>query len=385
MDNQTWLKDRFIKGTKSETLMMFIPIEFTGPSKFDKLVKLLDNIFYNESNREIILDTFSYIQRVSYAISRFKAQFRFKRARIYNTEDLYMNPISPDGRGSLVLLQNDTKYIFHIRELIHSIKTSLSHCCHFFADPIICKNPYTNLPFTKSALYNIYFTVKGSSFLMPTLFHRYFLCNFDYMTFCLENGEMVNDEYLKTYVENYCLDNVYSHVEDMFNDHRIKFRIHKLFPKDILFETMKPYLKLYFISNFSINIQKKRACFDELSKKIHAFIKFNPSFGKRKVKMTPLNPFSHIQKCSYYFDSNSIPLLSNLERKKENTIFMTSHLDDYNENESSSSEEEEMRFDSEDGNQTPTLDEDDEDEAEDTPHIEPMSEEYNNYITYFHN
>jgi hypothetical protein len=137
-----------------------------------------------------------------------------------------------------------------------------------------------------------------------------------------------------------------------------------------------------------MNSHKKRACFDELHKKIHAFIKFNPSFGKRKVKMTQLNPFSHIQTCSYYYESKSLPLLSNLDIKKDNMIFMKSHLDESDDDDddesSSSSEEEEMNFDSEDGNQTPIL-EDEDDEDDNIPRIEPIVEEYDNYISYFFN
>jgi len=361
MDHQKWLKDTFIKGSQIE-LLLFIQLEFTEPTKFEQLSELLDNIFYSEANREDILNIFCTIQRTANAISRLKYMYRFNKSRIYNTEDLYMNPISIESRGTLTLLQNGTKYIFHIRELIHTMNSCLSHCCHFFADPIICKNPYTNLPFTKSSLYNIYFAIKGSSFLMPTLFHRYFLSSFNYETFFIENGELVNEEYLKTYVENYCLDNVYSHVKDMYSEHHMRFYIHKTFPKDVLFETMKPYLKLYFSSNFSMNVHKKRVTFDLLHKKLYAFVKFNPNFGKRKVKLIPINLFSHIKKCSYFFDQNTVSFVTNKESKTEQIEFMKSHLDDCDEKmenlSSSSSEEEddeeEYEFETIVNNRTPT-------------------------------
>jgi len=362
MDHQKWLKNTFIKGSKIE-LLLFIQLEFTQPTKFEQLSELLGNIFYSEKNRNDILDVFCSIQRTANAISRLKYIYRFNRSRIYNTEDLYMNPISIQSRNTITLLQNDTKYIFHIRELIHTMNSCLSHCCHFFADPIICKNPYTNLPFTKSALYNIYFAIKGSSFLMPTLFHRYFLSSFNYETFFIENGELVNEEYLKTYVENYCLDNVYSHVKDMYFEHHMKFYIHKSFPRDVLFETMKPYLKLYFTSNFSMNINKKRVTSCFLRKKLYAFVKFNPNFGKRKVKLIPINPFSHMKKCSYFFDQNTISFVTSKDSKTEQIGFMKSHLDDCDEkvdNSSSSSsseeeeEEEEYAFETIVNNRTPT-------------------------------
>ena len=38
--------------------------------------------------------------------------------------------------------------------------------------PFIYKNPYNNLLFNKSSLYNIYFAIKKSDYI----FHQYFLC-----------------------------------------------------------------------------------------------------------------------------------------------------------------------------------------------------------------
>ena len=336
-DYQKWLKETFINGTEAESLLLFIRIKFTEHAKFAQFSELLDNMFYTPYNHEVIINAFSKIQRTINAVNLVKHAFRFKRARIYNTDDLYMNPISPTDKFAVVVLQNNTKYVFHIRELIQAVKSSLSNCCNFFADPIVCKNPYTNIPFSKSALYNIYFAIKGSTYLMPTLFHRYFLCNFDYSEFSIDNDDMINEEYLKTYVENYCLDNVYSHVKDMFTINNMKCNIHKSFPKNKLFKIMKPYLKLYFASSFSINSQKKEVAFKLLHKKMHAFIKFNPNFGKRKVKLVEIRPFSNIRSCNYYLDEKVVPFVQDAECEKHVTSFMTSHLEDCSHNTSPSS------------------------------------------------
>lgn len=43
-----------------------------------------------------------------------------------------MNPIHIGNKNTITLLQNNTKYVFHIRELIGCINTSLSNSCHFF-------------------------------------------------------------------------------------------------------------------------------------------------------------------------------------------------------------------------------------------------------------
>ena len=111
--SQKWLKETFINGTEAENLLMFINIKFTEVTKFEQLIELLDNIFYTHSNHDTIINAFCKIQRVSNAISKLKSAFRFKRARIYNTDDLYMNTITPTDKFAVVILQNNTKYVLN--------------------------------------------------------------------------------------------------------------------------------------------------------------------------------------------------------------------------------------------------------------------------------
>jgi hypothetical protein len=295
-------------------------------NKFKCLQKVLSNIFLNEEKKEEILDTFCHIQRFIYAILRLKRIWKWNRANTYNTEDLYMNPIQEGQRNTITLLQNNTKYIFQIRELIGSINNSLSNSCHFFVEPLVCKNPYTNLPFDKASLYNIYFAVRASTFIMPTLLHQYFLSDFHLSYFGIMNQHMMNQEYLRTYVDNNCAQDVIEIVNDMFDDHKLKIKISKDFPKDKLFAIMKPYLRMYFVSNYSLNEFKKRLKFRILHKKLHDFFTFNPQFGRRKIRMVDIKPFSKSKKIEYYFDDKHIDFNESLDCQKEAKNFMKSHL-----------------------------------------------------------
>ena len=218
--------------------------------KFSSLNDILSNMFLNESKKEEILHIFHNIQKFIHAIYRLKYIWKLKRANVYNTEDLYMNPIHIGDKNTTIILQNNTKYIFHIRELIGSINTSLSNCSHFFLEPLTCKNPYTNIPFDKSSLYNIYFAIRESTFIMPPILHQYFLSDFHLSNFAINNEHLLNKEYLRTYVNNNCIDDVRERVIEMFGDHHIAIKIIKSFPNDILLNIMKPYLNLYYIYVF---------------------------------------------------------------------------------------------------------------------------------------
>jgi len=286
----------------------------------------MNNPFISRKQQDDIMGVFCNIQKLTYAVYRLKNAWRFKRARLYNTDDLYMNPISPTDKNVIVLLQNNTRYVFHIRELIQGTQTALSHCCHFFSDALVIKNPYTNLPFTKSALYNIYFAIRASTYIIPVLFHRYFLANFSYGQFSIDNEDLINEYHLKTYVENHCLTHIYDEVREMFKAHNIRCNVHKTFSKSALYATMQPYLKLFYISNYAMNGVKKHRAHLRLKRKLTAFASFNPNYGRRKARFADAPPFSTVRKCTYYFDEAAAPFMDKVEKSAHIHTFMKTHL-----------------------------------------------------------
>lgn len=319
------IEDHFINDLTMKFLFNFTITDFKN-SKFDYLQKILSNTFIDKNQKKQILTIFYKIQRFFHAIYRLKNIWRLKKANIYNTDDLYMNPIHIGEKNTLVLLQNNTKYVFHIRELIRSINSSLSNACHFFIEPLVCKNPYTNIPFNKSALYNIYFAIRESTFIMPTLFHEYFLSGFNLSNYSINNEQIMNYEYLRTYVDNNCVQDVYERVREMFAEHHIVVRINKDFPIDKLFTIMKPYLTLYYSSNYSLNTYNKVFCYKKLHMKLHEFKKFNPNFGRKKVHLTETKPFSKFKKIEYYFDDNHVDFYESVSCDDSKKSFMNSHL-----------------------------------------------------------
>jgi hypothetical protein len=75
-----------------------------------------------------------------------------------------------------------------------------------------------------------------------------------------------------------------------------------------------------------MNTQRKRQAYRLLTIKLKAFIKYNPNFGKQKVKLYSDNPFKKIKKCKYYFDEATVPFVDYFEKVNDVRIFTTSHL-----------------------------------------------------------
>jgi hypothetical protein len=291
--------------------------------KYEYLRDVLDNKFLVESQREDFFSVFSAVQKCFSGFSRFIYLMKYKRSKTYNSVDLIGDPIQSKSRNTIVILQGGMKYQFILRELIKTINTSLSNSPYFFSEPVSCKNPYTNVPFNKSTLYNIYFAVKSSTYIMPVLFHQYFLANFDLYSFSLKNEVLVREYYVNSYVFNISdsrEETIMEKVLTMFHDYRFtKLKISTDFPENMLLEIMHPYLDLYYKSKYYLQPQLRKHYSIILKYKLHEFIKFNPLFGRRYVCCNKINGESTMKR-EIKFNNRHPPF------HLKNPEFSTSHL-----------------------------------------------------------
>ena len=88
-----------------------------------------------------------------------KNGFNGNKAKIVVDFDLCLNPIEHNNKNSICLFQENKKYYFRINDLINIINNALCNSPNFFSDTLITKNPYNNIAFNKSTLYNIYFNI----------------------------------------------------------------------------------------------------------------------------------------------------------------------------------------------------------------------------------
>jgi hypothetical protein len=140
-------------------------------TKFQYLNNILSNPLIDDIYKTELLTLFSFLQKGFRGIERFIYLIKYRKSRIYNTTDLYGDTILENPRNTITIFQNNTRYVFLLRELVKTITTALTNSPYFFSEPVCCKNPYTNMAFTKSALYNIYFSIRFySSLKIPHYF-----------------------------------------------------------------------------------------------------------------------------------------------------------------------------------------------------------------------
>jgi len=294
-------------------------------NKFIFLNETLYNMFNNEEIREEILDTYCIIQKVYHGFARLAHNYKYKKAKILIETDLIMNPIKENSKNVFCLYQNNYKYLFNIQELIKIINNSIANSNHFFKNPIPIKNPYNNLIFNKSTLYNIYFFVKTNTLLNPEIFYYFFKTNFNLNKFVKEYQHLLRDFSIKTYLNNSNKEILYDDISNMLDEYNytsVKYEkqiiVHHEFPIDKLIEIMKPYLKLYLLSHYSLIYVIREKSKKELIKQLTAFKKFNPLFGRRSIKIKR-NGLSEVS-----FNMNHDQFNKN-ENMKDTSEFMINH------------------------------------------------------------
>lgn len=255
----------------------------------------VENPFYSSSQKSELWDIFMKTQQTYNGFEMLSRLWKIKHASVKVSTDLYMNPITVKKGRTMSIYQNGSLYLFTIPDLINVCNSSLMHSPDFFCEPYTPKNPYTNIPFSNAILYSIYDTIRHSNYRMSNLLHLYYLCNFDIDLFYYKHEAFIRDEYINNFIKTTTNNDLYPHVREMLKKVVIpnKIIIDKDFPRDLLCNIMRPFLKLYLIHSSSIsNTEYRYRVYFELKYKLSMFQEYNPAFGRKIFVTKPQQPFS---------------------------------------------------------------------------------------------
>jgi hypothetical protein len=256
-------------------------------AKFYSIQKFLNNIFISKQLKEKVFEIFSKTQKIYFNLIKFMYYYKLHKYRLIVSNDLMLNPINiTDYFNTHIIIQNKSKYAFSINDLINIIESSLTNASMFFPKPLKPKNPYNNFYFSNCELYNIYFKIKYSHHILSTIFHLYFLDNFDNSIFLLNNEFYLREYSIKRYIYKSPYHNLHSSVLNMLtsNKYTVNLKIHQDFPKDLLVDIFKPFLFYYYIINYYTRFcEKYNNYLNTLHYKLKKFYEFNPSFGRQII------------------------------------------------------------------------------------------------------
>ena len=169
----------------------------------------------------------------------------------------------------------------------------------------------------------------------PDLFFYFFKTNFDISKFTEKYQFLIRDYAIYNYLNSSTNCKLYEDLHQMienFNYTNInkvdKIIIDDEFPKDILIKIMKPYLHLYFLSEYSLIHAIGRMKYKKiLRQKLLEFHKFNPIFGRKTFNYIKiLNGNNIIKKTTVDFNTTHVQFNDTVKDKK---CFMNSHNSKY--------------------------------------------------------
>jgi len=276
-------------------------------AKFLVLNEYLNNIFYSNEIIEKIFTIFYKAQKCYHAFSRLAHIYRFKKYKIVVQDDLSLNTLNPNHKNTFILIENKSKFLFSINDLISIIETSISNSPNFFVDPLWPENPYNKQKLKPSTLYNIYFKMKESGRLISTLFHFFFLENFQLSNFVEQNEAFIRENSIKKFIFNSPYTTLYIPTLRMLNNNKYTklLKIDNEFPKDKLVEIFRPFLYYYYIFNYDIKGTSKIYNYKSiLNQKLKKFYEYNKSFGKKCYSIN--SAFNNKAKVLLSFNTNHI-------------------------------------------------------------------------------
>jgi len=263
-------------------------------AKFENLIVCLESFLIKDQKEEEVLDYFCKIQRTYHTLNRFVFRYKYKKSKIVVNTDMTLNELHESDKNVICIYQENSRYLFKIFDILKIINMSLIHSQNFFAMPIPIKNPYNNVPFSKSILYSIYnYLVSNKTILYriddTELFLKFHRCHFRLTKFINKYEYLLREKTIINTTINSMTNALHLDIKNMlelFNNNKLsknRIFIDDKFPKEKLVTTFMPYLILYINSKHLLvpTLKFKASC--ELEEKLINFQKENPLFGRVKI------------------------------------------------------------------------------------------------------
>jgi hypothetical protein len=240
--------------------------------KLQKVKMLLDNSFVNNANKAKFLSDFSRFQKTINGFKKLVKLWRIKKKCIVypNTTDLKGNDLSDYKPHLLIdLIEDNTIYSFCIHDLLKMWSTALRQRMIVIERPTKLKNPYTNLEFSLTNLYNIYYKALFNGIRRPPLVDMHFHCKFSIKTLLCTYGAQLREWAITDYAETEDI-SLYNELIGVHSDYG------HLLPKLRVSDSFSDKIKMKQIQIYKPIIQAY--CFMAYSNNSHLISQFNTLF-----------------------------------------------------------------------------------------------------------
>lgn len=252
-------------------------------NKYEKLKIILDNPFIETKTKIEFMINISKTQRTYRGFSKLGYLYKYQKSKTQITTNMMYDEIEPGSVGTIELYHEGSRYLFTKYDLTRIINVSLTNSPYYFSEPLTIRNPYNNVPFSKSILYTIYFRMIENPLKFPVLFHNFVWLDFDLELFRAENECLIREQYFREYIYNATSITINNEIRSMLRmHHRSNIYVEKEFPTKELIRIFRPYYYLYLVSQYHIcGLEKRLITNDYLIEKLNDLHKHNPLFGRK--------------------------------------------------------------------------------------------------------
>lgn len=249
-----------------------------------------DNCFFCRVEFSNLVDCLGKYSKTINGFRRLLNLYKMKKYNVANHENMNMMTLDLKHKHTIPIIQNKSIYYFSVIDLIKIINNKLNNCEDFFTLTLPILNPYTNIPFDKATLYNIYFHIKHNTQIRCKLFDSFYQSDFDLHQFQINNSQTIMEHYLDSFTKNMTVYDGVNGIKKMIvflnrsikNVKKYKMTVSREFPDDNLINALLPYYNLYLKFIYSSNNQKRFYYKQLFFYKIEKFILFNPKFGRTR-------------------------------------------------------------------------------------------------------
>jgi hypothetical protein len=240
--------------------------------KLQKVKMIVENLFISDKNKHEFLVNFSRFQKTINGFKKLVKIWRIKKKCIVypNTTDLKGNDLTDCKPHLLIdLIEDNTIYSFYIHDLLKMWNIALKQRMYVIEQPTTLKNPYTNLEFSITNLYNIYYKALFNGIRRPAIVEMHFHCNFSIKMLLCTYGAQLREWAVTEYSETNDI-SLYNELIGVYSDYG------HLLPKLRVSDSFSVKIKMRQIEIYKPIIQAY--CFMAYSNNSHLISQFNTIF-----------------------------------------------------------------------------------------------------------
>tara|TARA_Y100000992_G_scaffold299028_1_gene265155 strand:+ start:959 stop:2500 length:1542 start_codon:yes stop_codon:yes gene_type:complete len=309
-------------------------------NKYHHLDMFINGIFYNGDLKNEIFTNFCTCQKIYMGFLKLYNVYKWKKAKYYDIDYDFHGNLFKDQQSKYLIkiLENKKIYVFKIHDLLNIIRHDLSNIFMpeylvLFQEPKQTKNPYTNIVFNKSTLYNIYFFLKSLPYFQyQELFEKFFKSDFNIKLYGIHYDYESREEAIRNYLKNLTIQEYFEGIKKMCKDYSNildkKKWVHSNFPKEKFVEAYKPFFIVHIFSKLTLSNTKYNFYNHYLLVKLKQFIKTNHSFGREYIKFISKTEYINgkfitkkIRKKIYSTEYVALKDLSKKKNKRKSNFF----------------------------------------------------------------